>query len=274
MPFFEINFSVVTTSHLYALHCENTNCSKITVNAIDSTLYVGWYATVHFAADGNPLVTYMDNENRAIKIAHCLDPACSLPATFNNVTSFAEKVQSLSSVISLDGNLILLITSLQTGNLVTAHCLDLLCTQMELYNVIGYIGNETAIAYTGILGTVYIVAPGVVYTCQDTACSSVYSVLLPLNGSYAVVSDITGYPTIAVITNLALSLIACGSEDCKVNAVRDNLSPRENQTIFFVDGTVGANGYPLFTTVSFTAETTLEVSVFTCGNHLCTLWQN
>lgn len=286
VPYFDLFYSSDTgtfnQSALKVIHCETANCSTTTVNSVDSQPFVGWFSTIHIASDGFPLISYMDNTESFVKIAHCADVACKLPATINNVTSFTESVGAVNSVIGMDGNPILLITA-QNANLLSVHCLDLMCTNVEPYSVIGTIGdNVTTPVFVGNLGTIHIVVPGSVLTCLNDQCSNVSSVPIPVAFSHfalAATIDITGYPVIAAQTNGNVTLMICGNEDCSVNVIRviENPNPSNNTSFYYhsLEIITGPSGYPLLTLIGGSTDIeTSQVLIVSCANHLCTSWKN
>src|SRR6266542_562415 len=56
------------------------------LTTLDSTGTVGWYTSVAVGVDGRPLISYRDLINGDLRVAHCIDLACS-SATLATVDS-------------------------------------------------------------------------------------------------------------------------------------------------------------------------------------------
>ena len=94
---------------LRVAHCEDTECTTVTMHAIDTAGDVGRFPSIKIGSDGLPLMSYVsdwtrdadpDTINPDLKVAHCVDVACSsatistldAPATvYNNIYNFREK---------------------------------------------------------------------------------------------------------------------------------------------------------------------------------------
>ncbi|MCX8251198.1 MAG: hypothetical protein OTJ98_05005, partial [Dehalococcoidia bacterium] len=54
-----------------------TNCTSATLTTIDSTGYVGFYTSITIGADGLGLISYYDDTNDDLKVAHCENTFCA-----------------------------------------------------------------------------------------------------------------------------------------------------------------------------------------------------
>ena len=62
---------------LKVAHCGNAACSASnTITTVDSTGNVGQYTSVTVGADGLPVISYYDDTNDDLKVAHCSNRLC------------------------------------------------------------------------------------------------------------------------------------------------------------------------------------------------------
>ncbi|MBN1976355.1 MAG: hypothetical protein JW918_03040 [Anaerolineae bacterium] len=57
--------------------CNDAACSGATLTTLDSGGDVGLYTSVTIGADGLPLISYYDQTNYDLKVAHCSDVFCT-----------------------------------------------------------------------------------------------------------------------------------------------------------------------------------------------------
>ncbi|WKZ81704.1 MAG: cell wall-binding repeat-containing protein [Acidimicrobiia bacterium] len=60
-------------------HCNDANCSSggDSIVTVDNTADVGWYTSLVLDSAGNPVISYYDLTNSALKVAQCDDANCS-----------------------------------------------------------------------------------------------------------------------------------------------------------------------------------------------------
>ena len=77
-------YDYTTNTALKVAHCSNVNCSSATRSTLDSDLgpLLGQsYTSITIGADGLGLISYYDNNNDDLKVAHCNNTACTSAAT-------------------------------------------------------------------------------------------------------------------------------------------------------------------------------------------------
>lgn len=58
-------------------HCNDTACTTAATATLDSLGDVGFYTSITIGADGLGLISYRDNTNGDLKVAHCASPLCA-----------------------------------------------------------------------------------------------------------------------------------------------------------------------------------------------------
>ena len=102
--------------------------SATTVTLLDGAGDVGRYAKLAIGADGLGLITYYDNTNRDLKVAHCSNVACT--AATISVLDTGDVRNAGALAIGADGRGI--VGYLEGTSIKTAHCDDLLCTSATI----------------------------------------------------------------------------------------------------------------------------------------------
>jgi hypothetical protein len=102
-----------------------------TVSTVDDSGsdVVGLYTSIAIGADGMPVISYYDNTNRSLKVAHCEDAACASAATITTVDDDPTTIEGRYGAIAIgdDG---LPVVSYQGGTgdtLKVAKCVDVAC---------------------------------------------------------------------------------------------------------------------------------------------------
>ena len=156
--------------------------APFTRTTIDSTGRVGNHSSIVLGADGLAVVAYNDMTNGYLKVARCLDIACTTASisVVDVVGTMNNNGRGTSIVIGADGLPLLAYQSSIGGDLKIAHCLDPGCVASERTILDGLAGNSgngvsLAIGIDGLGVMAYRDATGgdiKVAHCLSTACTS------------------------------------------------------------------------------------------------------
>ncbi len=142
-----ISYYSVTRRELRVAHCENVECSEVTITKLDRADDVGSFTSITIGADGFGLISYYHIEDSGLRVAHCEDAACT---TAKRTTLDAEGVVGLdtSIIIGPDGLGLTSYADVVNGDLKVAHCDDIECTSASVtaLDQLGNVGTFTSIA--------------------------------------------------------------------------------------------------------------------------------
>jgi hypothetical protein len=133
-----------SNNRLVVVHCNDATCSSPTSTPVDSsTANIGRYPSVTIGSDGLGIISYLDGSNHYLRVAHCLNVACSSFQTKTVVSSGTVADDQPSITIGTDG--LALISYVDNGNLRVAHCADVGCTSVTSNPI-----DATSVAYSSI----------------------------------------------------------------------------------------------------------------------------
>jgi hypothetical protein len=242
------------------------------INTLDSNGTVGLYTSIVIGADGLGLISYHDDTNRDLKVAHCNDTACS-SATITTIDSSGDVGEYTSITIGADGLGLIAYTTVDTYDLKVAHCNNTTCssaisTVVESYFVSGItsitIGSDGLglISYSDDVYSWLYVAH-----CNDISCSSV-NVVLPDYGLYSSITvGSDGLPLISYYddTNDNLKVMHCGDTACSSGLTITTLD-QPNDVGQYTSITTGSDGLGL---ISYYDVYNADLKVAHCNNMAC-----
>ena len=243
-----VSYSDTTNQNLKVLHCNDPNCAggDESIESPDTAGFVGLYTSLALDADGNPVISYLDNTNGDLKVMHCNDPNCAggdesiaSPDTVGNVGYYT------SLELDAAGNPVVSYYDQTNGNLKLLHCYTPTCATggtIERVDVIGVVGTHNSLALDA-LGLPVISYHDVtngdlkVVHCDIASCADgqiSYSLdTTGIVGEYtSLVLDASGNPVVSYLdrTNGDLKLLHCYTPDCATGGTVERAA---------VPGTVG-----------------------------------
>jgi hypothetical protein len=169
---------------LKVAHCENVECTDLTISTLDSLGELGIHSSIAIGSDGLALISYghVDSLND-LKVAHCSNVACT---TANPWTVDTEGGRDSSLTMANDGRGLI---SYEAGNqLKVAHCTNVTCS-----NVIDTTIDTTASTITSTAITIGPDGLGLIaYTsssgleiahCSNSDCTAATNITLPAGAS-------------------------------------------------------------------------------------------
>ena len=93
-----------TNGDLKVAKCGNAACTGVsTLTTVDSAGIVGLYTSITLGADGLPVISYYDVTNGNLKVAKCVNAACTGVSTLTTVDSAGSVGQHTSITLGADG---------------------------------------------------------------------------------------------------------------------------------------------------------------------------
>ncbi len=267
---------------LKVAHCSDLPCSSVSVAVLDafgSAVSRGSYPAIVIGSDGLGLISYADPDTSELKVAHCVDTACS-SATVSSLGTAAPSSAATAITISADG--LGLIAYEAPGSVVgVAQCSDIGCSSATLTTVADDSNTASVSVATGSDGLGLIVfsitlPPALkVAHCSDPKCTSVtvhtVAGLLPQSPA-SVAIGVDGLPVISYHSGNFLYAAKCVDVQCgaativAVEAIR--LGPWQGIGAPPIASaiTVGADGLPF---IVHRAELEPGLQAIHCSNPLC-----
>ena len=145
-----ISYYNITNPALKVAACTTTNCTgTATITTIDSTGIVGGYTSIAMRDNGNPIISYFDNTNPALKVAACTTTNCTGTTTITTIDSTG--LVGINTSIAIRDNGLPIISYYDDTNtaLKVAACTTTNCTGTTTITTIdstGDVGEHTSIA--------------------------------------------------------------------------------------------------------------------------------
>jgi cell shape-determining protein MreC len=223
-----ITYYDVTNGSLKVAHCANVACTSAIRTTLDGGAHnVGAPSSMIMGADGLGLISYYDTTNGDLKVAHCVNVACT-SATRTTLDGGAHNVGAPSSMImGADSLGLISYYDATNGDLKVAHCANVACTSATLATVdsIGSVGqyNSVTIGADGLaLISYHDETSGdlKVAHCANVTCTSATLITMDSPGTVGQYSSVTiGSDGLALIsyydkTNGDLKVAHCANLFC------------------------------------------------------------
>ena len=268
----------------------NWVCGKQTVKnnpitTVDSTDVVGFFTSIAIGTDNNPVISYYDNDNGDLKVAHCGNTSCTSGNTITTLDSTDNVGLDTSIAIGTDNNPVISYLDDQNKDLKVIHCGNTSCTSgntittLDSTDNVGFftsiaIGtdNNPVISYNDLTNHVLKVAH-----CGNTSCSTGNTITTvdstEFTGRYTSIAIGTdGNPVISYWDNSdgssELNVAHCGDADCAGNTNANTITTVDSAgfTGFFTSIAIGTDNNPV---ISYFDTTNDDLKVAHCGNTSC-----
>jgi len=280
-----ISYFDSATDDLKIVHCTSPSCStQDTPVTLDSAGDVGEYTSIAIGNDGNPIISYIDNNNVDLKVVHCTSPSCSTQDTPVTLDSAGDVGFYTSIAIGSDGNPIISYIDSATDDLKIVHCTSPSCSNQDTpvtLDSAGDIGFYTSIAIsnddnpiisyfdsaTDDLKVVHCTSPSC--STQDTPVTLDSAGDVGFYTSIAIGSD--GNPIISYydLSNGDLKIVHCTSPSCNLfdNPWGEGLILDSAGDVgFYTSIAIGNDGNPIISYYDFTND---NLKVVHCTSPSC-----
>lgn len=270
-------------SRLKVAKCGNAACSAgNTLAPVDSTASVGEYSSITIGTDGLPVISYYDNTNGDLKVAKCVNAACTGTSTITTVDSTGNVGQYSSLAIGIDGLPVISYYDVTNQSLKVAKCINAACTGTSTLTTVDSSEGHTSIAIgaDGIPVISYLsksVEPTFydlkVVKCINANCTTTFISTVDSAFDVGFYSSITigtdGLPVISYYdgTTPAFKTAQCSNAACtgtSIITVVPGSGAFEGQ---YTSITIGADGLPV---ISSYYATNQILRVVKCANTACT----
>lgn len=245
-----------------------------TITTVDSsTDDTGSGPSITIGTDGMPVISYVDVANRDLKVAHCLDTACT-EATISTPSDDARLFTSVA--IGADGYPVIVYDRMSSDGVMVLHCGSIDCSS-------GNTSTEIAATSTGIpsitIGTdgypvlAYVTSSTLkIADCANATCSSDTTItdidadsVSTYPVSIAVAPDT--YPVVSYYHSSGgdLRVAKCTTTTCSASGTQD--LDTTNNVGRYSSLVIGMDGFPV---VSYYDETNANLMVAKCGDTNCT----
>jgi hypothetical protein len=211
-----------TNWDLKVAKCINQACTGTsTITAVDSVDTVGAFTSIAIGNDGFPVISYFDQTNWDLKVAKCINQACTGTSTITAVDSADDVGQGTSIAIGNDGFPVISYKDSTNADLKVAKCINQACTgtsTITAVDTVGSIGSWTSIAIGDdgfpVIGyRVDIIGDLKVAKCVNASCTGVSTI------NAVDTEDDVGFATSIAIGNDGFPVISyydSTNEDLKV----------------------------------------------------------
>jgi hypothetical protein len=253
-----------------------TSWGRHVSTTLDSDGFVGTYTSIAIGNDGLGLISYADDSNGDLKVAHCDDIVCSSATTWT-IDSGVSVGDHTSITIGADGLGLISYYDAINADLKVAHCNDLLCSTATTTTIDSgtSVGTDTSvtigrdglgiISYHDFANTALKVAH-----CNDVLCSTATTSTIDTTGNVGWYTSITiGSDGLALVSyndvsNTSLKVAHCNDVACTsaTTTTVDNAAG----VGWFTSITIGSDGLGL---ISYYDSTNADLKAAHCDDVAC-----
>jgi len=145
-----ISYHDITNGDLKVAHCDDAACTSAGISTVDDGggSNVGIWTSIAIGTDGLPVISYNDDTNNDLKVAHCNDAACT-SAGVTIVDDSAIFVDEFTSIaIGINGLPVIGYHHNSFNDLRVAYCTNVPCTSFKkvIVDDSANVGDYTSIA--------------------------------------------------------------------------------------------------------------------------------
>lgn len=278
------NSSGFAIAGLGVYDCDDTACSSGTARTVDgvsAATALGLHTSIAVRDTGNPIISYWDAINAALKVYDCADPACASGTAQTLDGSGGDEVGRFTSIaVRGTGNPIISYRDDTNLALKVYDCGDANCgssagTARTLDGSGGDdVGNYTSIAIRASGNPIISYQEGSneflmdnalkVFTCNNADCSSGNASFLDLGGEFTNIALRDGdHPIISYRGTGGLQVYDCANGDCSSGFTHSLDGSGDSE---FTSIVVRDNGKPI---VSYRDSINTVLKAFSCGDPDC-----
>jgi hypothetical protein len=260
---------------LRVAHCANVNCTFLDATTmLDTDGDVGKFTSIAIGADGRGLLSYYDETNGDLKVAHCADVNCTFADAITPVDTTDNMGQFSSITIGPDGLGLISYWDGFHGWLKSAHCSNPDCTAATFAALDSpVVGQHTSITIgsdgRGLISYYDALQNDLkAYHCSNSNCGTTGSpTVTPLADGGAYTSIAFGADGLGLISYYDgdLRVAHCSN----VNCTAATISPLDTvgDVGLYTSITIGTDGLGL---ISYYDNTNHDLKVAHCSNPVCT----
>jgi hypothetical protein len=238
---------------------------------------VGQYSSATIGVDGLGLISYYDATNSDLKVAHCLDAACTA-VTVSSVDTGGDVGRDNSIAIGTDGLGLISYYDVTSGDLKVAHCNDLVCSSATVstldstYDVGLYTSITIGADGLGFISYYYSDIDFLKAAhCNNAACTSATTSFVGMAsgaGFTSVATGADGLPVIAWYNSSTTDLNMAFCQNATCSTVVGAAPDYTGNVGLFPSIAIGIDGLPL---VSYYDVTNGDLKVAHCQDATCSL---
>jgi hypothetical protein len=248
---------------------------------IDSDGYVGGFTSIAIGDNGNPIISYYDYTNTALKVAACTTAGCTGTSMITTVDSTGDVGYFPSIAIGDNGNPVISYYDDTNEDLKVAACTTAGCTGTSTITTVdstGDVGQYSSIAigdngnpvisYYDVTNGDLRVAACTTADCSGTPTITVIDSDSDVGVETSIAISSNGYPVISYydFTNEDLKVAACTTADCSGTSTITTIDST-GDVGYFPSIAIGDNGYPV---ISYWDDTNGDLRVAACTTADCT----
>jgi len=228
-----ISYADGSLEHLKVVKCGDAVCGSGNIfTVVDTNLDSIGESSITIGVDGFPVISYQDNSKNDLKVAKCVNTACTGISTITNVDTIGTVGSDLSIAMGTDGLPIISYHDNSNQQLKVVKCGNAECSS----------GN--------------------IFTAADTGSGC------GINTSISVGTDGLPIKSYQCSVSQHLKVLKCGNFACNSGNIITSVDPAQSSCCLGTDSsiTIGADGLPI---VSYRDNNKERLLVAKCGNSAC-----